>query len=116
MTIARCLIVDDDSTYREILEHVAAPFGLETTAVSTAAGAIEALQRRDYAVIFLDLHLAGSDVSAVVDYIRRVKPHVLSRVIAVTSHPSHAIALAPEVPVVDKGSIETLRQRVASLL
>ena len=114
--MARCLIVDDDALFREILERVVAPFGLDVSTAGTAAGAIEHLQRRDFAVIFLDLHLAGSDVSAVVDYIRRVKPHALSRVIAVTSHPSRALSLAPDVPVVDKGSIETLRQRVAALL
>lgn len=109
-------MIDDDPMFVDILHRVAAPFDLAPSDAATAQTAIEAIGRRDFDVIFLDLHLAGGNSSSVVEYIRRVKPHLLPRVIAVTSHPGRARQVAPDVPVVDKGNIETLRQRVAQLL
>lgn len=112
----RCLIVDDDPLYVEILTRIVGPHGLDVTAAATASEAIAALTARDYEVILLDMHLAGSGGDEVIEFLRRLKPHLLQRVVAVTASPGVTRHLSASVPVVDKGSLGTLEQRVREIL
>jgi CheY-like chemotaxis protein len=112
----RCLIIEDDPMFVDILTRVVRPYDLEVANVSDAADAIAALSKREYDVIFLDMHLAGSQGAVVLDYLRRVKPHAVARVVAVTGSPGATRHLGPDVPVIDKGNIDTLAMRIRELL
>lgn len=113
----RCaLIIEDDVLFAEIFTRLLRQHSCEPLIVTNAADAIYALQQRDYDIVILDMRLAGSDGGMVVDYVKRSKPHVLARMIAATSHPVVAQALAPEIAVVDKGNIVSLGERIAQLM
>lgn len=110
----RCLIIDDDPVFVEILSRIVKPYDLDVDHAGDAPSAIQAILAHEYDLIFLDLHLAGSPGSAVVDHIRRVKPHSIARMIAVTGSPG--AQRFGDIPVVDKGNVATLAARVRELL
>ncbi|HEY0141970.1 MAG TPA: response regulator [Thermoanaerobaculia bacterium] len=115
--MARCLILDDDPMFREILERIARGLGLDPTVVSNAPAAVDAILQRDYDVVLLDLRLAGDQNSSpVFEAIRRSKPHLLPRVLCVTGSPEMMHKVALDVPCVAKGNLETLGEKIRALL
>ncbi|HEX7151989.1 MAG TPA: response regulator [Thermoanaerobaculia bacterium] len=111
-----CLIIDDDEMFVEIFTRVVRPYGLTATAVNTVPAAVSALMQRDYDVVFLDLRLGNVDGTNVIDAIRKIKPHILHRILAVTSYPGGAKNLPPEVVVIDKANLAGVGARVAAVL
>lgn len=115
--MSRCaLIVEDDHLFAEIFSRLLRQYDCEPLIVASAADAIYALQQRDYDAVILDIRLAGSDGGMVVDYVKRSKPHMLARMLAATSHPVVAHALAPEIAIIDKGNMSLLASKLANLL
>lgn len=113
----RCLILDDDEMFREILDRIARGLGLETTVVSTVAAAIDAVALRDFEILLFDLRLTGDTNSGqVLDFIRRTKPHLLPRVLCVTGSPEMIHRVALDVPCLDKGNLETLGEKLRTFL
>lgn len=112
----RCLIVEDDVMFVEIFQRILRRFTCDGPVARTAAEAIVALKKHDFDVVLLDLRLAGSDGGTVLEFVRRSKPHMLGCIIAVTNYPVMARALAPDVPLIDKGNLTALPERLNMLL
>lgn len=115
--LRRALIIDDDPMYREILGRIVRGIDLDPSEAADANAAVELLRARDFDVILLDLQLAGgTDGGQVLDFLRRTKPHLLPRVLCVTGSPEMIHKVALDVPCIDKGNLETLGEKVRSLL
>lgn len=115
--LRRVLIVDDDSMYREILGRIARSLDLDATEAADVNAAIEVLRARDFDVILLDLRLGGdTDGGQVLEFLRRTKRHLLPRVLCVTGSPEMINKVALDVPCIDKGNLDTLGEKIRSLL
>ena len=66
----KILLVDDDSSVREILEHFLCAESYETAAVESAQEAIDALQCDRYSVVVTDLKMEPKDGFDVIEVAR----------------------------------------------
>jgi CheY-like chemotaxis protein len=112
----RALIVDDDPMFVIILTRILSRFELTIDTCGSAQEAIRSLQGRDYDLVLLDLRLTGSDGGTVIEYLKRAKPHTLPHTIVLTSFPVVARAFAPDIPMIDKGNLSALPERVGMML
>jgi DNA-binding NtrC family response regulator len=85
------LIVEDDSTLRDLLAEVLRGWGYETAAVASGAEALELLKTQLFEVAVLDIHLPEMDG---VELLRQVKRHDPSiEVLMMTGDPTVATAV-----------------------
>jgi DNA-binding NtrC family response regulator len=85
------LIVEDDSTLRELLSEVLRGWGYEPAAVGSGAEALELLKTQLFEVAILDIHLPEMDG---VELLRQLKRHDPSiEVLMVTGDPTVATAV-----------------------
>lgn len=95
----RVLIVDDDAVFRDIVFQTLHGEGAyEVESVADALDAMEALQWRTYDAIILDLRMGVFDGERMIDFLQRIRPQMLSRVIVVTGVPEAGEILA-NVPI-----------------
>lgn len=82
----RALVVDDDEATRYLL---ARPFvgKFEIEYASNGYEAIEALKKKDFDVVLLDLKMPGIDGLGVIRYLEEHQRHVLEKVVLVTIAP-----------------------------
>jgi CheY-like chemotaxis protein len=79
--VSRVLVADDDPTIRQLVTTVIRRDQCDVDAVNDGAAAIEALKRREYAVILLDLMMPRVNGFQVIEYLRQhplaIKPVVI---------------------------------------
>ena len=75
------LVIDGSSEYRTFVSALLTSRGYEVVQAADASAAVEALGRRNFAVILLDLKMPHDGV-ALIDYIGDAMPHLLRRTIA----------------------------------
>ena len=83
---ARVLVVDDEAVVRTGMARVLAAQGLEAEVAGDGAEALEKLDLRPFAVVFLDIKMPGMDGVEVLRQIRAQHPRVL--VIMITGYPT----------------------------
>ena len=78
------LLADDESTFRETFAKVLREEGMSVTAVDNGLDAINAVMKKTYAVVILDIQMPGADGIRVLREIMKVKPE--TRVIMITAY------------------------------
>jgi two-component system CAI-1 autoinducer sensor kinase/phosphatase CqsS len=91
----RLLVVDDDAAQRMISRHKLQPLGAEVDQAADGQSALDALGKRHYDLVLLDLNMPVLDGYAVAEKIRRGMPGVNRdvRIVAYTSEPAHLAAV-----------------------
>jgi two-component system, NtrC family, response regulator HydG len=84
--LARILIVDDEFSVRDSLDHWFRKDGYEVVTAGDAPAAIEAMQAADFDVVLLDVRLPGMDGMRLLEQIRRTVPATI--VIMITAYAS----------------------------
>ena len=111
----RALIVDDNATNREILEHQLHAWGMSCASVPGGPEALEAL--RDEAdvverfdVVLLDVHMPGMDGLEVARHIRADAAHAALRLVALSSAELAADPAERERAGIDAHLVKPVRQ------
>jgi len=78
------LLADDEATFRETLSKVLREEGMNVTAVSNGIEAIEAITKRPYDIVILDIQMPGADGIKVLAETMKIRPG--TRVIMVTAY------------------------------
>jgi len=68
----RILIVDDEEGYRKVLSNSLSDIGYETTVVTNGLEALEAMRRKTYTAVLLDLQMPGMDGIELLEEIQKV--------------------------------------------
>ncbi|MGO9115125.1 MAG: sigma-54-dependent transcriptional regulator [Thermoguttaceae bacterium] len=84
--LARILIVDDEFSVRDSLDHWFRKDGYEVQTAADAAAAMGAMQSSEFDVVLLDVRLPGMDGLRLLEQIRRTAP--LAIVIMITAYAS----------------------------
>ena len=96
--VRRALVVDDDAAIRILVSRILRRQGFVVDAAADGAEAIEALLRKDYSLITLDLMMPRIDGYGVVKYLAEHKPELFNRVIVMTAFgPSALETICPPV-------------------
>lgn len=88
------LVVDDEEGYRDFFRYSLESAGYEVTAVGSGEAALEALARRDYAVVLLDGCLPGLSGLETLRALRCCRPAVPVMVLSVISESLELDALS----------------------
>jgi CheY-like chemotaxis protein len=78
------LLIEDEQAQRELVRHVLEPRGFEVTEAQNGAEGIAHLERREYAVIILDLRMPGGSGEFVIQWILANRIHLRCRVLICT--------------------------------
>ncbi len=78
------LLIEDEQAQRELVRHVLEPRGFEVTEAENGVQGIALLERREYAVIILDLRMPGGSGEFVIQWILANRIHLRSRVLICT--------------------------------
>jgi CheY-like chemotaxis protein len=78
------LLIEDEQAQRELVRHVLEPRGYEVTEAQNGREGIAYLERREYAVIILDLRMPGGSGEFVIQWILANRIHLRSRVLVCT--------------------------------
>jgi CheY-like chemotaxis protein len=78
------LLIEDEQAQRELVRHVLEPRGFEVTEAQNGGEGIAYLERREYAVILLDLRMPGGSGEFVIQWILANRIELRSRVLIVT--------------------------------
>jgi len=85
-TLARLLIVDDEISVRDSLNHWFRKDGYEVQVAADATEAMKAMQTNDFDVVLLDVRLPGMDGMRLLEQIRRTAPRTIA--IMITAYAS----------------------------
>ena len=107
-TLPRCLVIDPDRSFADVLAGIVASHGFETTIIAEAFAGLRELRARSYDIILFDLSSSEGDAKFVLDEMRREMPHVLDRTVIVSTHPLLASGVTVGVPVVGKSDLKPL--------
>ncbi len=88
---ARVLFLDDDISMQKLVSALLKRDGHRVDVVSSGRKAIEALERRTYAAILLDLMMPHEGGMTVIRHLRATQPEMLKRVIVVTATPEPVV-------------------------
>lgn len=80
----RVLIVDDDTTVTRLLESLISEEA-DVTVAGSGVRAIEALGKRSYQLIFLDLRMPGGSGQSVIDYLDEAGVEPMPKVIVLSA-------------------------------
>jgi DNA-binding response OmpR family regulator len=83
---SKILVVDDDSSMREVLSEILTQEGYKTTGASTAKEAIAACQRESFDIGLIDIKLPDMDGTALLQVLKKLSPAMIKMV--VTGYPS----------------------------
>jgi CheY-like chemotaxis protein len=108
MALPVCLIVDPDSKSAEILGGIIRRHGFEIQHVAEPFNALRSLRSNPYDLILFDLSAEKSDAAFVLGLVQRELPHVLPRLVVVTTNPLVCSDIAADVPVVGKSDLRPL--------
>lgn len=78
------MIVDDEPTIRQLLSHALTKAGYNVEAVDNANVALERLERQRYALILLDVQMAGMDGIELYKRMGEIAPSLQKRVVFMT--------------------------------
>ena len=92
VSLPEILIVDDDASYRALLEEFLTKKGFQTSAVSGGEDAVAQLSKKKFDVALLDLMMPGMDGYEVMDFIN--EKDLETNVIVITGHASTQSAVA----------------------
>jgi ActR/RegA family two-component response regulator len=112
----RCLIVEDDPLWVDIIRRIVAPWDLDVTVLTDPDAAIALLRTTTFDVVLLDLQLPGGDGGVIIDRLARVGIDIVSKAILITGYPTIAAAVAPGARVVDKADPLRLRDALTAIL
>ncbi len=87
----KILFADDESAFRETLTKVMEEEGMDVTAVANGTDAIEAISKRPYDVVILDIQMPGADGIKVLRETMKMRPE--TRVIMITANGTVEIAV-----------------------
>ena len=87
----KILFADDESAFRETLTKVMKEEGMDVTAVANGTDAIEAISKRPYDVVILDIQMPGADGIKVLRETMKMRPE--TRVIMITANGTVEIAV-----------------------
>lgn len=82
----RALVADDDAGIRVLIHRILTRSGFDVDMVRDGAEAIEHIIQTQYDVIVLDLMMPRIDGFAVMEYLHRNRPDLLSRVLVTTAY------------------------------
>jgi len=102
MRLPAILLAEDDETINRLLTEFLALRGYTVESAFNGAEAIEALRRRPYDAVVLDLMMPGIDGTAVIAFMLETSPELVAKTIVISAYP-----LAASV---------TLRERVCAVL
>jgi CheY-like chemotaxis protein len=85
------LLVEDDAALRGLMDALLARRGIAAESVTRGDAALQAIERKSYDAIVLDLVLPGLSGFEVLEQLRFTHPHLLSRVVVVTALSSSAL-------------------------
>lgn len=88
----KVLIVDDEETFREVLERELTLCGFETTSTSDSTDAIERISESNFDVVLLDIKMPGIDGIECLKRIKELRP--MTEVIMLTGYGSIENAIA----------------------
>jgi CheY-like chemotaxis protein len=108
MSLPVCLIVDSDARSAEILGGIMRSHGFETRHVAEPFNALRDLRTHPYDLVLFDLSAERTDAAFVLDVVQRELPHVVSKLVVVTTNPLVASDIAVGVPVVGKSDLRPL--------
>lgn len=108
----RALIVDDDVTFHEVFTRMFSALGWTADAALGLHEAEARLAHRTYDAYVVDLKMADGMADDVMRAILERDPTGIERSVIVTGYPTVARAFSGRVPVVDKASIDDLRDFV----
>jgi two-component system response regulator MtrA len=84
---ARVLVLDDDVAIQKLVAMLLKRQGYRVDVVDRGAGAIAALEKRQYAAILLDLMMPHEGGMTVLRHLREKSPESLKKVIILTATP-----------------------------
>jgi CheY-like chemotaxis protein len=107
-SLPRCLVIDPDQSFADILARIVASHGFETTIIAEAFAGLRELRSQTYDIVLFDLSSPEGDARFVLDELRREMPHVLDRTVIVSTNPLVASGVTVGVPVVGKSDLKPL--------
>jgi len=78
------LLIEDEQAQRELVRHVLEPRGFEVTEAQNGGEGIAFLERKEFAVIILDLRMPGGSGEFVIQWILANRIHLRNRVLICT--------------------------------
>jgi len=87
----RLLLLDDDPSMQRLMSTLLERRGHRVDVVSEAAQALEKIGRYDYDALLLDIMTPTEGGMTVIRHLRKVKPHLLGRVVLVTGSPDSVL-------------------------
>ena len=114
----RVLVCEDDSAIRTLVELLLRRSGYSVDVTTDGSAAIDALARHIYDAVVLDLLMPCTSGYEVLEFLRKNRPQLLSRVIVTTAFPK---AFGEDFPIAalvhkpfDIEELESLVRRTAS--
>lgn len=104
MLTKRILIVDDEEGYRKVLSNSLSDIGYETTVVTSGSEALEAMKRKDYTAVLLDMKMPGMDGIELLEEIQKVDKQC--NIIIITAYTCEDLARK----AIDKGARKVIRK------
>ena len=87
----RILILDDDASMQRLVSALLKRDGHRVDVVSSGRSAIDAIAKRPYAAILLDLMMPTEGGMTVIRHLREKNPELLKRVIVMTATPASVV-------------------------
>ena len=108
MSLPRCLVVDPDHAFADILARIIRRHGFETVVLHDPLAALGQLREVAFDLILFDLSLPEGHFLMVLETIRREIPAILEHLVIVTTNPLVASEVPVGVPVVGKSDLRPL--------
>jgi DNA-binding NtrC family response regulator len=89
----KVLIIEDDSTIRNLLFGLLATVGCEGEAALDGQQALGMISRESFDAIILDLRCSNPSTEEVVSHIREIRPSLVGRILVITGETASAEAI-----------------------
>ena len=110
MPLPRCLVVDPDTAFAQILAAIIARHGFETRVIHEPFSALAELRSKAFDLILFDLSTGSGDFEKVFETIRREMPALMERIVIVTTSPLLSADMPVGVPIVGKNDLKPLME------
>lgn len=91
------LVVDDKTLNRNLASSILRKAGYSVDAAKDGLEAFQALTKKEYACVLLDLRMPVFDGVELIDYVSNIKPEMLKRIVILTAYPTMAAELRSRV-------------------